>query len=250
MGLEGCLVAHGLHLLDAVAQVQIIDPVPAAEIDEIEDVHGAGAAPGLPGIEVEVDGVQPLFRAVDDGHADEPVGHPVADLEAAADGAGEKTGVILLGAAFTLRKPGPQVAIQEGQVLAAHAQGGDSDRDILVHLPDPALVAVGTEFPGPQPDRHAGAAARAAHGIDAVAVAPVPVREKNAERRIADGGEHRLMIHGGPGQPVRAVHADIDEILFQAVVDLPFVLPVRVLGKGHLLSAHPLPSPPPSCQRV
>ena len=52
MGPEGLFVGHGQKALDAVAQIQLRNAVPAAEMHQVQNVEGARTAPALVRVKV------------------------------------------------------------------------------------------------------------------------------------------------------------------------------------------------------
>ena len=104
MGFECRLVRHGGNPPDQVAEVEQADPIATAELDEVEDVHDPGAAPGLIRIKIKIDRVHPAFGTVHDRYADQPVINPVPDLKASGNCADKKSGILLLCGAFALGK--------------------------------------------------------------------------------------------------------------------------------------------------
>ncbi len=215
MGVERRLVAHGPNLLYPIAEIEKIDFMAAAEVDQVENIHGAGTAPSFVRIKIKIDGVQPAARAVDDGHADQPVFDPVPDLKTAADGGDKKTGVILFGRTPAFGEAGPQEPVKQGQVLPGHGRGGDAGPHITVFLPDPPLITVGAKLIRPQPDRHTILTGWTAHGINAVAVAPIAVGQQPAHGLVINGGEQGLVVNSPLREPVGAGNGDVHKIPFK-----------------------------------
>ena len=120
MRFEGGLVAHGPNLFDPIAEIQIVNLVALTKIDQIEDIQGAGAAVAVGGIKVKIDSIEKLIRYIDDGHAEQVVTDPVADLKAVRNRGNKKSAVISLGRAFPIRKAGGQKCIEQSKVFLAH----------------------------------------------------------------------------------------------------------------------------------
>ena len=140
---------------------------------------------------------------------------PVADFEAPGDAGNEEPGVVALGAAAPLGKTGGEKALQEGEVLPGHGQRGDLHADVLVPPPHPPLVAVVAEPLRPQTDGHAQTAAGAAHGVQAVAVAPVAAGQEPAHSLVAEPAEHALVIHGLLVHAVGTFAGDVEKKTLQ-----------------------------------
>lgn len=170
---EATLVAHRGEAVDPVAEVEEGNLLGGADVVEGEDVERARAAPTEVRVEEEVHRVHPRRRKIDHAHADQVLVEPVANLEAAGDAGDEEPGVVALGAAAALGKAGGEKALQEHDVLPRHGQRGDLHADVLVPPPHPPLVAVVAEPLRPQTDGHAQGTVRAAHAVQAVAVAPI-----------------------------------------------------------------------------
>ena len=157
---------------------------------------------------------------------------PVADLEAAGDAGDEKSGVVALGAAAALEKTGGEKALQEGEVLPGHGERRDLHADVLVPPPHPPLVAVVAEPLRPQTDGHAQTAFVAAHGVQAVAVAPVAAGQEPAHGLVVEPAEHALMIDRLLLLPIRAFTGYLEKIPLQVFTQVRHPT-VRPFPAGH-----------------
>ena len=157
---------------------------------------------------------------------------PIADLEAAGDAGDEEPGVVALGAAAALGKTGGEKALQEGEVLPGHGERRDLHADVLVPPPHPPLVAVVTELLRPQADGHAQGALRAAHGVQAIAVAPVAAGQEPAHALVVEPAEHALMIDRLLLLPIRAFTRHLEKIPLQVFTQVRHPA-VRPFPAGH-----------------
>ena len=232
MRVERALVAHRGESVDPVAEVEEGDFLGGADVVEGEDVEGARAAPAVVRVEEEVYRVHPRRREIDHAHADQVLVEPVADLEAPGNGGDEEPGVVALGAAAPLGKAGGEKALQEHDVLPRHGQRGDLHADVLVPPPHPPLVAVVAEPLRPQTDGHAQAAFGAAHGVEAVAVAPIAAGQEPAHALVVEPAEHALMIDRLLLLPIRAFTGHLEKIPLQVFTQVRHPV-VRPFPAGH-----------------
>ena len=215
MGVERFLVAHRGEAVNPVAEVKEGYLLGGADVVECEDVEGARAAPTVVRVEEEIDRVHPRRCDIDHGHAHQVLVEPVADLEAAGDAGDEEAGVVALGTAAALGKTGGEKTLQEGDVLPRHVQRRDLHADVLVFPPHPPLVAVVAEALRPQADWYAQGTVRAAHGVEAIAVAPVAAGQEPAHGLVAEPAEHALVIHGLLVHAVGTFAGDVEKKTLQ-----------------------------------